>query len=82
MVTDERIYVRLTRQAIEKLGGEMRLESGSVELSLPSKRIDPMFAEYLRDEHDLTNSEIEDVFEHISDITIKNVLTKAIRLSR
>lgn len=82
MANNERIYVRVTKQAIEKLGGELEMTENEVIFHVPSKRIDPMFAEYLRDEHDFSSSEVEDVYEQITDISIKKFVGKAIRNSR
>lgn len=81
MANDRRIYVRLTKEAVEKLGGEMEMKQGGIELHLPCKDIDPIFAEMLRDEQDFSNSEIEDVFEYIGDISIKKFIAKAIKNS-
>jgi len=82
MASDERIYVRVTKQAIEKLGGELEMTANEVIFHVPSKRLDPLFVEYLRDELDFSNSEVEDVYEQITDISIKKFIGKAIRNSR
>ena len=82
MASDERIYVRVTKQAIEKLGGELEMTANEVIFHVPSKRIDPLFMEYLRDELDFSSSEVEDVYEQITDISIKKFIGKAIRNSR
>lgn len=82
MASDERIYVRVTRQAIEKLGGELEMTANEVIFHVPSKRLDPLFAEYLRDELDFSSSEVEDVYEQITDISIKKFVGKAMKLSR
>ena len=82
MASDERIYVRVTKQAIEKLGGELEMTANEVIFHVPSKRLDPLFVEYLRDELDFSSSEVDDVYEQISDISIKKFIGKAIRNSR
>jgi len=82
MASDERIYVRVTKQAIEKLGGELEMTANEVIFHVPSKRIDPLFVEYLRDELDFSNSEVDEVYEQITDISIKKFIGKAIRNSR
>lgn len=82
MASDERIYVRVTKQAIEKLGGELEMTANEVIFHVPSKRLDPLFMEYLRDELDFSSSEVEDVYEQITDISIKKFIGKAIRNSR
>ena len=82
MASDERIYVRVTKQAIEKLGGELEMTENEVIFHVPSKRLDPLFMEYLRDELDFSSSEVEDVYEQITDISIKKFVGKAIKLSR
>ncbi len=82
MASDERIYVRVTKQAIEKLGGELEMTANEVIFHVPSKRLDPLFVEYLRDELDFSSSEVEDVYEQITDISIKKFIGKAIRNSR
>lgn len=82
MASDERIYVRVTKQAIEKLGGELEMTANEVIFHVPSKRLDPLFVEYLRDELDFSSSEVEDVSEQITDISIKKFVGKAIKLSR
>lgn len=82
MASDERIYVRVTKQAIEKLGGELEMTANEVIFHVPSKRIDPLFVEYLRDELDFSSSEVEDVSEQITDISIKKFVGKAMKLSK
>ena len=82
MANNERIYVRVTKQAIEKLGGELEMTANEVIFHVPSKRLDPLFMEYLRDELDFSSSEVEDVYEQITDISIKKFIGKAIRNSR
>ena len=83
MASDERIYVRVTKQAIEKLGGELEMTANEVIFHVPSKRLDPLFVEYIRDELDFSNSEVDDdVYEQITDISIKKFIGKAIRNSR
>ena len=82
MASDERIYVRVTKQAIEKLGGELEMTANEVIFHVPSKRLDPLFVEYLRDELDFSSSEVDDVYEQITDISIKKFIGKAIRNSR
>ena len=82
MASDERIYVRVTKQAIEKLGGELEMTANEVIFHVPSKRLDPLFVEYIRDELDFSSSEVEDVYEQITDISIKKFIGKAIRNSR
>ncbi len=82
MANNERIYVRVTKQAIEKLGGELEMTANEVIFHVPSKRLDPLFVEYLRDELDFSNSEVEDVYEQITDISIKKFIGKAMKLSR
>lgn len=58
------------------------MTANEVIFHVPSKRLDPLFVEYLRDELDFSSSEVEDVYEQITDISIKKFIGKAIRNSR